>query len=176
MLEIKLPLGNGNPLHYSCLENPMDRGACWATAQGVAESDTTEQLHFMIKKHRLLFLSHVFVAKLLKRYSVTVNLYFFTSLCSFLSTPIWLFFFSPIWLLCLCYLLKCILWRWSTAAISLTSVPRLYPVKLLSSFWSSWWLLILEFLLVFHFLNILKNLGNKHRRVIFFLLLLSAVF
>ena len=72
----------------------MDRGACWATAHGVAESDTTEQLHFMIKKHRLLFLSHVFVAKLLKRYSVTVNLYFFTSLCSFLSTPIWLFFFS----------------------------------------------------------------------------------
>jgi len=24
--------GHGNPLHYSCLENPMDRGACWATA------------------------------------------------------------------------------------------------------------------------------------------------
>ena len=23
--------GNGNPLQYSCLENPMDRGACWAT-------------------------------------------------------------------------------------------------------------------------------------------------
>ena len=22
--------GNGNPLQYSCLENPMDRGACWA--------------------------------------------------------------------------------------------------------------------------------------------------
>ena len=22
---------NGNPLQYSCLENPMDRGACWAT-------------------------------------------------------------------------------------------------------------------------------------------------
>ena len=27
--------GNGNPLQYSCLENPMDRGAWWATAQGV---------------------------------------------------------------------------------------------------------------------------------------------
>ena len=25
--------GNGNPLQYSCLENPMDRGACWATVQ-----------------------------------------------------------------------------------------------------------------------------------------------
>ena len=26
--------GNGNPLHYSCLENPMDRGAWWATVHG----------------------------------------------------------------------------------------------------------------------------------------------
>ena len=30
--------GNGNPLQYSCLENPMDRGAWWATVHGVAES------------------------------------------------------------------------------------------------------------------------------------------
>ena len=26
--------GNGNPLQHSCLENPMDRGACWATIHG----------------------------------------------------------------------------------------------------------------------------------------------
>ena len=30
--------GNGNPLQYSCLENPMDREALWATVGGVAKS------------------------------------------------------------------------------------------------------------------------------------------
>ena len=29
--------GHGYPLHYSCLENPMDRGAWWATVQGVSK-------------------------------------------------------------------------------------------------------------------------------------------
>ena len=32
--------GNGNPVHYSCLENPMDKGAWWATAHGVLKSQT----------------------------------------------------------------------------------------------------------------------------------------
>ena len=32
--------GNGNPLQYSCLENPMDRGACQATVHGVTKSQT----------------------------------------------------------------------------------------------------------------------------------------
>ena len=32
--------GNGNPLQYSCLENPMDRGAWWATVLGVEKNQT----------------------------------------------------------------------------------------------------------------------------------------
>ena len=32
--------GNGKPLQNSCLENPMDRGAWWATVRGVAKSRT----------------------------------------------------------------------------------------------------------------------------------------
>ena len=34
--------GHSNPLQYSCLENPMGRGAWWATVYRVAESDMTE--------------------------------------------------------------------------------------------------------------------------------------
>ena len=32
--------GNDNPLQYSCLENPMDRGFWWAAVQGVAKRQT----------------------------------------------------------------------------------------------------------------------------------------
>ena len=43
--------GNGNPLQYSCLENPMDRGAWWAAVYGIAKgrtqrSDFTFTFHF----------------------------------------------------------------------------------------------------------------------------------
>ena len=33
--------GNGNPLQYSCLENPMDGGDCWAAVHGVTKSQTS---------------------------------------------------------------------------------------------------------------------------------------
>ena len=44
-------VGNGTPLQYSCLENPMDRGAWWAAVYGVAKSwtrlsDFTFTFHF----------------------------------------------------------------------------------------------------------------------------------
>ena len=37
--------GNGNPLQYSCLENPVDRGVWQATVHGVAESNTTTRTY-----------------------------------------------------------------------------------------------------------------------------------
>ena len=40
MSRLVLGEGNGTPLQYSCLENPMDRGAWWAAVYGVAKSRT----------------------------------------------------------------------------------------------------------------------------------------
>ena len=47
----KLQICNGNPLQYSCLENPMDKGAWWVAVHGVARSltrlsDFTFTFHF----------------------------------------------------------------------------------------------------------------------------------
>ena len=43
----KIPEGeNGNPLQYSCLENPMDRGAWQATVHGAAKSRTQLSRYF----------------------------------------------------------------------------------------------------------------------------------
>ena len=46
--------GNGNPLQYPCLENPMDGGAWWATVHGVAESWTqlSDFTHSMLNETR----------------------------------------------------------------------------------------------------------------------------
>ena len=49
--------GNGTPVPYSCLENPMDRGAWWATVCGLCsqwgckESDMTEHTHTHTHTH-----------------------------------------------------------------------------------------------------------------------------
>ena len=40
--------GNGDPLQYSCLENPIDRGAWQATVHGVAKSGTHLRMHAML--------------------------------------------------------------------------------------------------------------------------------
>ena len=46
-------IGNGKPLQYSCLENPMDRGAWWATVHSVAKSQT------WLKRLSMLSLTYV---------------------------------------------------------------------------------------------------------------------
>ena len=44
--------GHGNPLQYSCLGNPVDRGAWWATAHGVTKSQTRLK-RFSTRAHRM---------------------------------------------------------------------------------------------------------------------------
>ena len=65
--------GNGNPLQYSCLENPMDRGAWWATVLRVAQSQTRLRRHGMhkgtlalpcIENHPPIFTSSLYYALL----------------------------------------------------------------------------------------------------------------
>ena len=46
--------GNGTPLHYSCLENPVGGGAWWATVHGVAKSRTQlSDFTFIFHSHAL---------------------------------------------------------------------------------------------------------------------------
>ena len=58
--------GNGNPLQYSCLENPMDRGAWWATVHGVT------------KRHHWSDLAHTHVTDYIFTWFL-VNLYSLSS-------------------------------------------------------------------------------------------------
>ena len=51
--------GNGNPLQYSCLENPMDRGAWWATVHGVAKSRTRLSDFSLLYNWKFVPLNHL---------------------------------------------------------------------------------------------------------------------
>ena len=64
--------GNGNPLQYSCLGNPTDRGAWRATVHGVAELDTTLQLNNNNAKQNLSQCG--FIHKTDKPWSIGCNL------------------------------------------------------------------------------------------------------
>ena len=62
--------GNGNPFQYSCLENPMDGGAWWATVHGVAKSrtrlsDFTFTFHFHALKKEMATHSSVLAWRIL---------------------------------------------------------------------------------------------------------------
>ena len=47
--------GNGNPLQYSCLRNPMDRGAWWATVHGVTVRHNLANEHTIFEGFFLKF-------------------------------------------------------------------------------------------------------------------------
>ena len=47
--------GNGNPLQYSCLRNPMDRGAWWATVHGVTVRHNLANEHTIFEVFFLKF-------------------------------------------------------------------------------------------------------------------------
>ena len=78
---------HGNPLQYSCLENPLDRGAWRATAHGVAESQTWLKQPSMQQAVRLMFnIPHVqsyilfFPPNNIPKDGVRNNLHFFIQL------------------------------------------------------------------------------------------------
>ena len=45
--------GNGSPLQYSCLKNPMDRGAWWATVHKVVKNQMQLSMHSLSKKFHI---------------------------------------------------------------------------------------------------------------------------
>ena len=49
--------GHGNPLQYSCLENPMDRGAWWATIHRVAKESLSMHIGMLISAFIQLLIS-----------------------------------------------------------------------------------------------------------------------
>ena len=78
--------GNGTPLQYSCLENPMNGGAWQAAVHGVAKSQTrlsdftfTFTISFQFLKHVLLFIGvQLICSAVFQMYSKVIQLYIFT--------------------------------------------------------------------------------------------------
>ena len=80
--------GNGNPLQYSCLENPMDGGAWWATVHGVTKS------RIGLSDFTFTFSLYDMINKIIFRKSITtfslLGLRFLLCACSFLRESTYL--------------------------------------------------------------------------------------
>ena len=63
---------HGNPLQYSCLENPMDRAVWWATVHGVTQSQTRLK---QLKMHLVCILSQMYVDRKSRTFCVIKYLY-----------------------------------------------------------------------------------------------------
>ena len=71
--------GNGNPLQYSCLEKPMDRGAWWATVRKFAKNQTQlKRQHTCEFKVKLHYKSN-YLKKSMQ--SMQTLIWIFTSIC-----------------------------------------------------------------------------------------------
>ena len=105
--------GNGTPLQYSCLENPMDGGACQATVHGVAKSRTR-------LSNFTFFLSQNY-------YFLLINLLSFIFGCARSSCFVWAFL--QLWQVVLLFIAAC------TILIAMASlvVERRLQVRRLSS-------------------------------------------
>ena len=91
-------VGNDNPLEYSCLENPMDRGAWWATVQGVAELDRTAWLSLYTQACVRLDAAAVLVVGLRRSHSFPSSIVYMCVQC------LWFCFSSPLGILIKRYL------------------------------------------------------------------------
>ena len=74
--------GNGNPLQFSCLENPMDGGGWWATVHGVAKSQTrlsdfTFTFHVYVKPSLLVYPSPFIPLETVSLFSTSMTLFQF---------------------------------------------------------------------------------------------------
>ena len=85
--------GNGNPLQCSCLENPRDRGACWAAVYGVAQSQTwlkwlsSSSSLFLIIYYKWSVMQQKFLIFFFRSFLLLFKLCSSHS-CSFLSIPL----------------------------------------------------------------------------------------
>ena len=68
--------GNGNPLQYSCLENPMERGSLWATVHGVVKSwtrPTDFTFTYSVNKYKKKAMLVLDIIFLVKKYNLFIN-------------------------------------------------------------------------------------------------------
>ena len=80
--------GHGNPLQYSCLESPMDRGAWWATIHRVTQSWTPLKRFSTAQPRNLAcHLGILNIQMIIKRHSILRESFFFWGGGGFISTP-----------------------------------------------------------------------------------------
>ena len=98
--------GNGNPLQYSCLENPMERWAWRATVHRISESDMTERLTFSLS----MGIQWYFIVVLIYISQMTndVEYLFLCMLAILMSSVKWMFTFCPFsyWFVKVLYLIR----------------------------------------------------------------------